>query len=323
MRKRYVVVSFRGGRLILVVGLLAALLFWPRGNTSQTSHVHTAHAAELTGPCAAYPTPRTFIEGQGWWQDAGEDYFAQEHIHVGACVPLNGTVSGVLPVDLTIKLHNNEVGIWKVAADTRQWMSQTAAGCYGALACLNYKPALTCSAMDCTFTAHLDIPTQWIARDGSQLIRLFAMAKRADGHETRAGFEFPLKLANGNPVSDYPVLLGGNHLSGVGWHTDTQYSLAMSSEFPTAPVSGIWQPHILSAVQGTPITEYEVLLDPNIHAGSRGTVVAEGRSSLFGRVRIDTTKLANGTHKLVFRAGSQVAKGTNSGIVVIPFTVQN
>ena len=41
------------------------------------------------------------------------------------------------------------------------------------------------------------------------------------------------------------------------------------------------------------------------------------------RVSIDTTKLANGPHKLFFRVGAEVTAGTNSGVIVMPFTVQN
>ena len=90
-------------------------------------------------------------------------------------------------------------------------------------------------------------------------------------------------------------------------------------------MKGIWTPHVFTWAAGTPITEYEVLIDPNIHGLDRGIVVAEGVGSLFRNLSIDTTKLglANGTHRLFFRAGSKVAKGTNSGVLVIPFTVQN
>jgi hypothetical protein len=164
-----------------------------------------------------------------------------------------------------------------------------------------------------------------IKYDGKQLIRIFAQATRADGHETRAGFEFPLTLANAKSVSDYPTILGGGMVSGVGWHTATQYSLAMSSDLAAVPVvvKGIWRPHVFTSAAGTRISEYEVLIDPNIHGLDRGIVVAEGVGSLFRNLSIDTTKLANGTHRLFFRAGSTVAKGTNSGVLVIPFTVQN
>ncbi|HZG68974.1 MAG TPA: hypothetical protein VEZ12_19720, partial [Herpetosiphonaceae bacterium] len=69
-------------------------------------------------------------------------------------------------------------------------------------------------------------------------------------------------------------------------------------------MKGIWTPHVFTWAAGTPITEYEVLIDPNIHGLDRGIVVAQGVGSLFRNLSIDTTKLANGTHRLFFRAGS-------------------
>jgi hypothetical protein len=298
-----------------MLGLVAGLFLVPRTSTPVQA------VSTFVDPCAGLPSPRTFIEGQGWWRDAGEDFFMQEHMHVAACVPVGQTVSGVLPVDVTVKLHNNDVGIWRVAADTRSAYTQFDFGCLGALACANFTPNLTCAAHDCTFTAHLDIPTQWLKYDGKQLIRIYAEAKRADGHETRAGFEFPLTLANGRLVSNF----GDGMLSGVGWHANTGYSLAMSADLGSVPaaVKGIWRPYVFTWAAGTPITEYEVLIDSNMHALDRGIVVTEGAGWLFRNLSIDTTKLANGTHRLFFRAGSTVAKGTNSGILAIPFTVQN
>ena len=304
-------------RLLFITGLIAGLFIFP----SSIAPVHAV--STFTDPCAGLPTKRTFVEGQEWWKDTGEDHFMQEHIHVGACVPVGQTVSGMLPVDITVKLHNNDVGIWTVAGDSRQWKTQTAPGCYGPLACKMFKPDLRCSMHDCEFKVHLDIPTHWIKYDGSQLIRIYAEARRADGHRTRAGFEFPVTLANGKPVSDYPKILGGGMLAGVGWHADTGYSLALSSDLMQTPVKGIWTPHLMTSAQGTAITEYEVLIDSNMHAHDRGIVVAEGTGKWFGNISIDTTKLANGTHRLFFRAGSTVAKGTNSGILAVPFTVQN
>jgi hypothetical protein len=38
-------------------------------------------------------------------------------------------------VDVTVKLHNNDVGIWRVAADTRSAYTQFDFRCVGAFAC--------------------------------------------------------------------------------------------------------------------------------------------------------------------------------------------
>ena len=88
---------------------------------------------------------------------------------------------------------------------------------------------------------------------------------------------------------------------------------------------------------GAKETEHEVLIDPDIHAGNRGASVSitiggtttatpfRGSGPYSGSVSIDTTKLPDDVHKLFLRAGAAIRRpaGTNSGVIVVPFTVDN
>jgi hypothetical protein len=103
--------------------------------------------------------------------------------------------------------------------------------------------------------------------------------------------------------------------------------------FPTAR-SGIWRPRVLlddhdgGTAGDAAVTRHTVTLDPDFHAVPEdpGRLVLRGRDGLPATaLRIDTTKLANGAHKLHLRSDcDDPTKGSiNSGVLVIPFTVSN
>jgi hypothetical protein len=77
-----------------------------------------------------------------------------------------------------------------------------------------------------------------------------------------------------------------------------------------------------------PVTHYFATLDADFHASppNRGTVLldADGRWPP-AALAIDTTLLSNGVHKLLLRTDCRdnVQGSTNSGVMVLPFVVQN
>jgi hypothetical protein len=81
---------------------------------------------------------------------------------------------------------------------------------------------------------------------------------------------------------------------------------------------------------GAAVTSYLFTIDPDFRAqpAARGSVLRQGRGTFEGRLRIDTTKLSNGLHKLVMIAharhiNGRAPDGTNSGVEVLPFWVRN
>ncbi len=95
--------------------------------------------------------------------------------------------------------------------------------------------------------------------------------------------------------------------------------------------AGIWSP-VLRQVDhddSRPVTHHFVTLDPDFHADPviPGTVLSDAPGPLpVQAVAIDTTTLANGVHRLYQRASCQATDlggGTNEGVVVFPFIVNN
>ena len=75
----------------------------------------------------------------------------------------------------------------------------------------------------------------------------------------------------------------------------------------------------------SPVTFHAAYIDPRFHCAcpeEKGIIVREGQGQFIGNLRIDTSTLAPGPHRLVLRADSAIADGTNSGLIVIPFTVR-
>jgi hypothetical protein len=90
------------------------------------------------------------------------------------------------------------------------------------------------------------------------------------------------------------------------------------------PLSGTW----------TPTVQFEarqnfVYVDPALHATppNHGTVVYEATTTNTGyhtqELSIDTTTLSNGLHRLLIGTGNVAQNGTHSGVLVVPFVVQN
>lgn len=70
------------------------------------------------------------------------------------------------------------------------------------------------------------------------------------------------------------------------------------------------------------VDRWMLTVDPDVHHGSLGTVVAQGQSSISGQwAAIPVTELTPGIHKLALIGCQQAELGTNCGVGVIPFLV--
>ena len=286
-----------------------------------------APTPEPTGPgrvtCAGYPEPRIFTEAQSWWLrtpgDGGTEF---GHMHVGACLPYKQTVSGVIGIDVRIILHDNPGQfdyLNPVLVSNSQELS---------LAHDLTLHDLTCPVGTCTGWVHLDVDTRLISSDGLQEIRLRAYVDEPDGNIMHSSINTLANFRNGNPVSD---LERRAYQRGKGWYTGSGYCESdVVSDLPVGPVSGVWSPALRivdhGAADDLPVTHHSVRIDPDFHAVPPvpGTILVEGSGPWAGSVAIDTTKLADGRHRLVLRADCDDPRGsTNSGVLVVVFTVAN
>src|SRR5439155_24522969 len=120
---------------------------------------------------------------------------------------------------------------------------------------------------------------------------------------------------------------------GKGWYSPVNgvtvgYCEAdLTDPLPKTPISGTWTPHvrIQNHDASLPVTGHFVALDPDFHMEPPmlGTVLEQRTGTFEGPLAIDTTKLSNGTHRLLMRADCNAGNSINSGVGVVFFMVTN
>jgi hypothetical protein len=293
-------------------------------------------------PNRFYPEPRVFLESQGWWsRGRTTPGGASVHIHVGLCFPQgvawNPDADGKVQLDFRVMLHN--------AANYR------VARFRGGIACCDAIPdggagfddtsaetkALIASAMPnghVYLTKILDM--HGAGSDGRKEARFTVDLRHArTGRRSfqSAGWQSYVDNPDTTVVADYrrrDSVTARGWYEGFGYTNATYGDFYCSSSPPT--VSGLWKPKVKMAPGsgGARVTSHRAHIDPDFHAGSAGWVVKRGRGAFEGSLSIDTTRLANGLHKLVLVTNArklarrdQIANGTSSGVQVLPFVVSN
>jgi hypothetical protein len=289
----------------------------------------TGSASAADPDCSVYSPPRIFLEGQSWWRQTpgatGTDF---GHVHVGTCFPYMQNVGDSVPFDIQVKLHNNPGRLDQVDV-------QAFNDAYGVKLLTSTSPGFTCASVDCTLNYHLDAPTTALSVGGLTEFRVRATVRTPDGNDFLATDGWLAYVRNGKPSVDTGYL-APNISEARGWYglpgTDgLGYENArLRSPVPAAPVSGTWSPEVETlpgAGPSSPVTHTLVTIDPALHnvPPDDGKVQLDQAGSFGGSIAIDTTRLANGPHKLVIVSSADHPDrgSTQSGVVVIPFTVSN
>jgi hypothetical protein len=279
--------------------------------------------------CSGYTVPRVFLEAQAWWlQTPGATGTDFGHVHVGTCFPYLQGVSGTVPFDVQVKLHDQPGLLTRVDV-------QAFNDAYGAEGLASTSPNSTCPTVDCTLTYHLNVPTGGLSVDGLTEFRVRAHVLEPDGNEMFATDGWMLYVRNGKTAVDTRYLAPST-TEGRGWYgaPDTDglgyQNARLLSPLPTAPVSGTWHPEVetlAGAGPSLPVTNTLVTVDPSFHAvpPDRGQVQVDQPGPFRGEITIDTTQLTNGSHHLlIISSADHPDRGsTQSGVVSIPFTVDN
>ena len=279
--------------------------------------------------CSVYSEPRIFLEAQSWWlQTPGATGTDFGHVHVGTCFPYLQDVSASVPFDIQVKLHNNPGRLYQVDV-------QAFNDAYGVKLLTSTDPGFTCPTGDCTLTYHLDAPTTGLAVGGLTEFRVRATVRTPDGNDFLATDGWLAYVRNGTTSVDTHYL-APNITEARGWYglpgTDgLGYENArLRSPVPTAALSGTWTPEVETlpgAGPSSPVTHTLVTIDPAFHdmPPDRGKVQLDQTGAFRGPIAVDTTQLANGPHKLVVASSADNPNrgSTQSGVMVIPFTVDN
>jgi hypothetical protein len=308
-----------------------------------------AGAAPDPVKCTGYPEPRVYLENQSWWDPqvgpaSHPGTGKQGHIHVGTCFPLYQKITdGVLHLDINVKLHNMPgVPSWLRATSYGDQTWEKRDRFYGETPASWVPP---CASADCDYWISWDIPVSQINYNGWHEFTVYLNVTGADGNVQRnwgrwyVYFDLPgkpLGVPGANGTFGTGAALYGDP-GGDTWYSsvDTGGKYA-SARIPRAelpwdettgalkPLSGTWRPSITFEKQAN-----FAFIDPALHATppSKGTVVYEATDTNTGlltrQLAIDTTKLTNGVHRLVFGSGNVAANGTNTGVLVVPFLVDN
>jgi hypothetical protein len=276
----------------------------------------------------SFAEPRVFLESQGWWVENGEpDPLSSEHIHVGLCYPQGER----------IRLQNGRVR-WPLMMQLHNQIGATSNFVRGG------------GFQDGAVTPRANWDPSWDPVS-DQEVRFAVLTKRRR-NLTRCGRR-EARFTNNVPVSVH----AHRFYQSAGWQTyvpclrglrRTNYRSSdlmiargyyESFDYVNVSLQGNWR---ASAMASTPVpdawtvrvgtgagsTSYAVYVDPDLHHGSKGIVVAEGLGGDATRsVTIDTSQLTPGIHKLMVVANEtqldplRPIRGTASGVLVVPFLV--
>jgi hypothetical protein len=270
--------------------------------------------------CEGYPEPRVFLEGQDWWQPtlSGSEDFG--HVHAGACFPRthlpDGTpnvVTGRVRLDVRVVMHENP-GVLRFV---RVHLTDRSANHHVARVdigerCIVDGPRWDRSMHGCVWWVPVEFDTTAAAYDGFQEVRLSANVRQVETDDAMfSSSGWQLYLGNGNPVRHYRANSDGTpreFTEGRGWYEGANYTNArLGSRIPYV-VSGVWEPEVRLAAGsgGVAVQRSFAAVDPDFHHGVEGKVLLDRPGPYSGRLRIDTTELSDGPHRLYLRGGCAV-----------------
>lgn len=313
----------RVGIASLFVLTALALLLGYAISRPMTPHAHaTGVTAPLTPPtptsCSTgYAEPRILLDSQAWWTRTSGPGFG--HVHTMLCWPVRQTVRGVVPLDIQLTMHDDPGG--KLTGIVVQIGSD---GSYVA-AKRTFNPPLTC-ADTCVWQVHLDANTSNFGANGWNEFRIRPKVVESDGKIKIGSTSYQAYIDNpGKPIKNYRP---ADFFQGKGWYSGVAYAQARTtSPLPFGPIGGNWTLAFACDSSQIAVSGCTVMVDPDLHAvpPDPGTVLFQRSGAYKGSLVIDTTRFANGVHKVVIASDvrATAAGGTERGMLGVYITVSN
>lgn len=229
-------------------------------------------------PVVTYPEQRVFIEAQGWWAEningVIKKYGQAEHLHIGACFPLQKTVSGSVRMDWRVVAHNVPAG--SVIKNTRFHDGNNGV----TLTNISWNRTIATGEHNVVLWRTVQVDTN-LGQDGLRETRPLTVVTRPDGAEIHTSGGWCWDVENGKTDSNHS-LCTSNHTEGRGWYDCFEYKTAATQGW-VYPYAGIpaGQSYTLTfyGVDGaegtTTIDRHFVTLDPDFHAGNNGTFLVD------------------------------------------------
>jgi hypothetical protein len=342
---------------------LFALAAWTFGaGASGPATLYPCAGAPAGSPQEQYPEKRIYLENQAWVSPApGTRKTA--HIHVGACVPLYQDVtSATLHLDIKWQLHDqdgpnalvpqnffvNLEGVYSLGNFTELpdrtnplWTSRQ------------------CQAEQCEGWISYDFDISQVRSGWFNLNpfiegfwpNAFMQGCVFDCLLMRTLTHWPIHIVNSNPqitnAENANVLAPFDYTGGASFfasETGSYGRVVVSPGFARTFVAHDQVSKLWDTASGNLIAQQDafvinvgfekpgarVMVDPAFHAvpPSAGTVVLDVPPSFmtgthYYDVAVDTTKLSNGLHRLVMQDKFKRRTFEQSGLLVIPFYVDN
>jgi|GEM_PF-2177254 len=294
-----------------------------------------------TNPGGCQPD-EIFADAQDWWmQTPGSNGKEFGHLHTSYCFPHKATISGKMTLRIRSTMHHNPGQLRRLSIQIFAPQVSSGAKACGddtAVFCTNFDPPRTCPIdQTCRWEDVVTFNTADVAYDGWQEVRIHGIVREPDGTDMRTSSGLHIYLQNGHPVQN--ISIDPNSMMARGWYTNVNYTTASIISPPMGPVSGIWEPTVRmdEGAGGLPVTGWYAALDTDFHNGNPGIPLCAGSligsemqpecgtGSYRGKLKIDTTKLANGWHRLFLKADVRVSDvgSTHSGVLAIFFEVRN
>ena len=314
-------------------------------NEQRLATARADYANEPRINCSAYPNEkRIFLETQAWWMEptsvkfpssitsdqqpvsdpAGQNGKVGGHTHTATCFPQGQKIAGgKLHFDVRLMLHKGDYG--RVT-----WLDVGLGPDGTSLSRVNFSTPLTCpeTAADitknCTFWVPIDVDTSKIP-SGYQELRFRFNVVQPNGERQFASTGWQAWYHGGTSTYRTPPWIEAR-----GWYIGPEYANArFRSELPMPSagqkVKGIWTVKVESVPGsgGLPIIQSGVFIDGFFNANDFGKIIRESQGEFRGSVSIDTTQLSNGLHYLAVLSSNRTDKGINTGLLNIPFIVEN
>ena len=288
----------------------------------------SAAVARADSPLGTYPACAGRAQGyetQTWWAPlAGAPMAGQSgHVHLGACLPeLYSTLDATLQVDAVVQLHNNP----SLLVATR-WSD-------GSAVIQTVKQSFSCATEQCSLTVPLIIDPKRFKSSGWRELRLTADTRTRDGQRDYNTTRWCYFVKSSAPRKDECAAPGSaNERTGAaGWYSGLEYLNVWTrwADIDPTPKTGVWDVDVKFDKPTGKKGSFDggfVSVDPHFHADpvDEGMVIPVDRTTGWQVVHVDTTRLANGPHRLFLQTRAKGAKpaGSGSGVFTLPFTVDN
>ncbi|TLZ64910.1 MAG: hypothetical protein E6K13_00820 [Methanobacteriota archaeon] len=299
-------------RTLLLLAVSAALVLVMPPFARSTTDVSLSDTPDPF-TCVGYPEPRWYLGSQGWWrQNLPGEAPEGRHVHAETCFPLHQVVSGILHLDVVVKLHNQpgKVSMVRIQAFNVYTLIQPV--------------SLECPTNDCTFIVPMDVDTTKIP-NGNREFRITANIRAGDatfGERFYQTTRWHAVIDNSGSGGSSGKESRSRSPGAAGWYQGLSYANLYCGpddgfKLISKPVAGV----VTITCRFTRSTAFATI-DPDFHHGSSGTVLLNARAGTW-TITIDSTTLTNGPHRLFLSTSASNGSGTLTGALVLTFNVQN